>query len=183
MTKQDAMRDLFKLPVDLPVPQDDGACDHLAGAVLPDIALESTQGRQVNLRITCQEPTVLFCDPRTGRPDEPAPSDWDLIPGARGCTPQSCAFRDLNADFGEGDARAPRMNALWAADFIMTRRPRRLTGRRRSRNWPPVTLDKARPMPPPRACPTVSWDFERPTAGLGPHSVNAPKSGFQSAQG
>jgi peroxiredoxin len=84
---------LYELAADLPAPEDDGACDHLVGMLLPPVALVATDGRVV-------EPsglpgrTVLYLYPRTGRPDEPTPTGWDAIPGARGCTPQACAFRD-----------------------------------------------------------------------------------------
>ena len=89
------MRDNFySLPSDLPVPQDDGACDHLVGMALPEISLRSTADRSVSLAHIAQEPAVFFFYPRTGRPDEPAPVGWDEIPGARGCTPQSCGYRD-----------------------------------------------------------------------------------------
>ena len=81
------------LPPDLPVPTDDGACDHLAGAGLPDLELSSTSGASVNLsRLPGR--SVVFCYPRTGRPGEDPPAGWDQIPGARGCTPESCGFRD-----------------------------------------------------------------------------------------
>ena len=94
------MRDNFyALPTDLPVPPDDGACDHLADKALPKIELRTTANRVVDLSYLTQEPTVLFFYPRTGRPDEPAPIGWDEIPGARGCTPQSCGYRDQYADF------------------------------------------------------------------------------------
>jgi peroxiredoxin len=93
------MRDLFDLPKDLPVPQDDGACDHLVGMTLPKIKLTSTDGRSVDLFSESLEPTVLFFYPRTGEPSKPAPADWDSIPGARGCTPQSCGFRDIYSEF------------------------------------------------------------------------------------
>ena len=92
-------RDLFTLPPDLPIPTDDGACNHLTGMMLPSLELRSTRGRSINLRDTSQTSTVLFFYPRTGRPEEPAPADWDLIPGARGCTPQSCGFRDRHTEF------------------------------------------------------------------------------------
>lgn len=77
----------------LPVPTDDGACNHLSGLCLPALSLMSTTDASVNL---AQLPgtTVIYCYPRTGRPDEEPPAGWDLIPGAKGCTPQSCAFRD-----------------------------------------------------------------------------------------
>lgn len=92
-------RDLNKLPVDLPVPQDDGACDHLSQFKITKIILHSTNDRDVDLQKQAQKPTVLFFYPRTGEPHRPAPPDWDLIPGARGCTPQSCGFRDLHSEF------------------------------------------------------------------------------------
>lgn len=83
----------FELPAGLPVPQDDGACDHLPGMRLPSVPLKSTADRVVDLaRLPGR--TVVYCYPRTGRPGEELPKGWDEIPGARGCTPQSCAFRD-----------------------------------------------------------------------------------------
>jgi peroxiredoxin len=84
---------LYELPQDLPVPRDDGACGHLAGMKLPSIALPSTRGRTVELS-GLGGTTVIYIYPRTGRPDQEAPTGWNEIPGARGCTPQSCAFRD-----------------------------------------------------------------------------------------
>ena len=87
-------RDLSTLPDGLPVPVDDGACDHLVGTRLPAIALPSTAGRKVVLTKTGRPRTVVYAYPRTGVPGEPSPDGWDLIPGARGCTPQSCSFRD-----------------------------------------------------------------------------------------
>jgi len=82
-----------QLPPNLPVPTDDGACDHLPGRSLPDRALLSTSGQPVNLR---QHPglIVLYAYPMTGQPGIPLPVGWDEIPGARGCTPESCGFRD-----------------------------------------------------------------------------------------
>ena len=85
------------LPVDLPVPEDDGAANHLPGAQLPDIALQSTSGTTITLADLSAR-TVVYCYPMTGAPDNPPPDGWDLIPGARGCTPQSCSFRDHYAD-------------------------------------------------------------------------------------
>jgi peroxiredoxin len=86
-------RDLYTLPEGLPVPKDDGACDHLPGMSMPALTLESSQG-PVNLRALAVGRLVLYVYPRTGRPERPSPPGWDAIPGARGCTPQSCAFRD-----------------------------------------------------------------------------------------
>lgn len=81
------------LPDDLPVPADDGAARHLAGARLPEIALPATDGSRVVLAALPGR-TVVYVYPRTGQPGVPAPDGWDDIPGARGCTPQSCGFRD-----------------------------------------------------------------------------------------
>jgi len=85
------------LPDNLPVPQDDGAARHLAGMRLADIALAATDGASVNLSRLMGR-TVVYLYPRTGRPGVPAPDGWDAIPGARGCTPQSCGFRDHFAE-------------------------------------------------------------------------------------
>jgi peroxiredoxin len=84
---------LYELPENLPVPIDDGACNHLVGMRLPSIPLPSTAGGVVDLSGLSGR-TVVYCYPRTGRPDEEPPPGWNEIPGARGCTPQSCAFRD-----------------------------------------------------------------------------------------
>jgi peroxiredoxin len=84
---------LYELPKGLPVPQDEGACAHLAGIKLPRTTLPSTLGQSIDLS-ALRSTTVIYIYPRTGRPDEPSPAGWNEIPGARGCTPQSCAFRD-----------------------------------------------------------------------------------------
>jgi peroxiredoxin len=89
--------DLASLPPGLPVPQDDGGCDHLEGMGLPDVVLPATSGAAINasqLRGT----SVIYCYPMTGRPGIALPEGWDAIPGARGCSPQSCAFRDHHAE-------------------------------------------------------------------------------------
>jgi peroxiredoxin len=78
----------------LPVPVDDGAADHLLGSEVPSLSLPSTLGDQINLADAARALLVIYVYPRTGRPGEPPPEGWDGIPGARGCTPQSCAFRD-----------------------------------------------------------------------------------------
>ena len=88
---------VYQLPPDLPVPQDDGACAHLTGKRVPSIALPATQRGQVDLS-SLPGRTVVYCYPRTGRPDEDPLPGWDAIPGARGCTPQSCSFRDHYAE-------------------------------------------------------------------------------------
>ena len=84
---------VMELPKDLPIPQYDGACNHLTGMKLPALALASTRGRRVDLS-TLAGTSVVYIYPRTGRPDQELPTGWNAIPGARGCTPQSCAFRD-----------------------------------------------------------------------------------------
>lgn len=85
------------LPPNIPIPQDDGAAAHLTGLRLPDIALPATDNTDVNLsRLSGR--TVVYVYPRTGVPGQALPEGWDEIPGARGCTPQSCAFRDHFAE-------------------------------------------------------------------------------------
>jgi peroxiredoxin len=88
---------LHELPADLPVPEDDGACAHLPGLRLPSLRLPATDGRSVDLAALPGR-TVVYCYPRTGRPDQPPPDGWDAIPGARGCTPEACGFRDHHAE-------------------------------------------------------------------------------------
>jgi peroxiredoxin len=92
-------RDVYTLPANLPVPQDDGAADHLRGAAVPALALPATSGGLVSLAELARQPAVLFFYPRTGEKGKSAGPTWDLIPGARGCTPQSCGFRDLHGGF------------------------------------------------------------------------------------
>jgi peroxiredoxin len=82
------------LPEGLPVPVDDGAANHLPGHAVPHVRLRSTLGGEVDLADAAQDRVVVYVYPRTGTPGEPLPSGWDDIPGARGCTPQSCSFRD-----------------------------------------------------------------------------------------
>jgi peroxiredoxin len=87
----------YELPNDLPVPEDDGAADHLPGMRLPSVPLASTSGEIVDLSALPGR-TVVYCYPMTGRPDRSLPAGWDEIPGARGCTPQTCSFRDHHAE-------------------------------------------------------------------------------------
>ena len=90
---QEILHNPLELPDDLPVPLDDGAARHLTGLALPDVALAATDGSAVNLsRLSGR--TVVYVYPRTGRPGQQMPTGWNAIPGARGCTPQSCSFRD-----------------------------------------------------------------------------------------
>ncbi len=89
----------YVLPPNLPAPVDDGACGHLPGSRVPSARLASTAGRWVDVAEIAARPAVLFFYPRTGEPGRPAGPEWDAIPGARGCTPQSCGFRDLHREF------------------------------------------------------------------------------------
>jgi peroxiredoxin len=89
--------DLYKLPANIPNPEDDGASVHLIGLTVPQVSLPSTSGGLVNLNAVATAFTVVYCYPRTGRPDANALGGtdlWNAIPGARGCTPQSCSYRD-----------------------------------------------------------------------------------------
>ncbi len=87
------MTNLDQLPDDLPVPVDDGAASHLIGMRLPDLELQGTNGNSINPS-KIDGYLVIYCYPMTGQPGVALPDGWDQIPGARGCTPQSCAFRD-----------------------------------------------------------------------------------------
>ena len=94
MTDQGSFQNL---PENLPVPEDDGAAEHLRGARLPSVPLPSTTGNVVDLS-SLEGRTVVYCYPMTGRPGRDLPQGWDEIPGARGCSPQSCSFRDHHAE-------------------------------------------------------------------------------------
>jgi peroxiredoxin len=85
------------LPQNIPAPPNDGAAAHLTGMRMPDIALPATDGTQVNLS-ALKDRTVVYVYPRTGVPGIDLPEGWNEIPGARGCTPQSCSFRDHFGD-------------------------------------------------------------------------------------
>ena len=88
-----AQDDFTQLPPNLPEPRDDGAASHLPGMAMPAVELASTSGRLVNVG-ELPGRAVLFCYPMTGRPGAALPEGWDAIPGARGCTPEACGFRD-----------------------------------------------------------------------------------------
>ena len=92
---------LTQLPANLPRPKDDGGARHLKGMALPDLALPSTSGRQVNLSKIDAPRIVIYAYPMTGRPDRQLPQGWDDIPGARGCTPETCGFRDHHKDLAK----------------------------------------------------------------------------------
>ena len=99
-----APKDRCTLPAGLVVPSDDGAADHLPGMTIPSIPLPSTDGVDVDLS-TLPGRTIVYVYPRTGRPDEPESMEWNALPGARGCTPQSCGFRDLHETIQAQGAR------------------------------------------------------------------------------
>jgi peroxiredoxin len=90
--------DLLRLPGGLPVPVDDGAASQLPGRAMPALSLPATDGRQVALDGLGSGRTVIYVYPMTGRPGVELPPGWDDIPGARGCTPESCGFRDHHAE-------------------------------------------------------------------------------------
>jgi peroxiredoxin len=93
-----------ELPPDLPVPLDDGACDHLMGKQLPPVKLVSSSGQTVDMS-DLDGLTVIYIYPRSGVDNSVLPDNWDSIPGARGCTPQSCSFRDHQHDLANLRAR------------------------------------------------------------------------------
>ena len=107
--------DIHTLPADLPAPEDDGAADHLLNAAIPPIPLQTTTGNTIRLD-QLEGRTVLFCYPRTGRPDEELPPGWNAIPGARGCTPEACGFRDAHAQFRELGVRVLALSTQ-SADY------------------------------------------------------------------
>lgn len=103
-TNSEAASDYLTLPADLPVPEDDHATDHLIGTTMPAIALKSTSGKTIGLNMLGDRRTVIYIYPLTGRPGTDLPDGWDSIPGARGCTPESCGFRDHFRDLLEAGA-------------------------------------------------------------------------------
>ena len=105
------------LPADLPAPQDDGAADHLPGQAVPALVLESSAG-PVDLAALCARRGVLYVYPRSGRPGEPLLPGWNEIPGARGCTPQSCGFRDHAAELRALGAEVAGLSAQSLADQL-----------------------------------------------------------------
>jgi peroxiredoxin len=112
------LSDAYVLPPDLPEPVDDGAADHLEGATVPSLELPATGGEEIDLAAAAARTLVVYCYPRTGRPGEPSPSGWNEIPGARGCTPQSCAFRDHFAELEALGASVLGLSAQPLADQI-----------------------------------------------------------------
>ena len=100
------MSDYMQLPEALPVPEDDGAADHLPGRSLPHLVLSATTGEEVALDRLAPGRTILYIYPMTGQPDVELPEGWDDIPGARGCTPEACDFRDHHTELVAAGAAA-----------------------------------------------------------------------------
>lgn len=98
------MNDYTALPDDLPVPNDDGAADHLPGQPVPELTFSASDGTQVDLALLGAGRTIVYLYPLTGRPRVELPTGWDLIPGARGCTPESCGFRDHYTELRQAGA-------------------------------------------------------------------------------
>jgi len=113
------MSDYMQLPEDLPVPVDDGAADHLNGMTMPSVVLEASDERQVDVGALGEGLTVLYVYPMTGTPGVELPAGWDDIPGARGCTPETCGFRDHFADLQR--AGADRVFGLSTQDLATQR--------------------------------------------------------------
>jgi peroxiredoxin len=105
--------DPYVLPPGLPVPQDDGACDHLPGLELPELTLESSAGP-----VRVRDFEVIYIYPRAGRPGVPMLPGWDAIPGARGCTPQSCGFRDHSVELAALGGRVAGLSVQQLADQV-----------------------------------------------------------------
>jgi peroxiredoxin len=98
--------DVYTLPPNLPVPEDDGAADHLVGLELPELILDSSLGA-----VDVRDFDVIYVYPRSGRPGQPLLPGWDETPGARGCTPQSCAFRDKHPELAALGVRVAGLSA------------------------------------------------------------------------
>jgi peroxiredoxin len=113
------MSDYMQLPEDLPVPVDDGSADHLPGMTMPSVVLDATDGREIDLGALGEGVTVLYIYPMTGTPGVALPEGWDEIPGARGCTPETCGFRDHFADLKA--AGADRVFGLSTQDLATQR--------------------------------------------------------------
>src|SRR5207302_7656401 len=112
-----SVHDPYALPEGLPVPEDDGGAEHLPGLEIPNLVLPSSQG-PVDLAELAADRLVLYVYPRSGRPGRPMPPGWDEIPGARGCTPQSCGFRDHVAELAAVGARDAGLSAEPVEDQV-----------------------------------------------------------------
>lgn len=110
------MSDFTSLPPDLPIPEDDGAAAHLPGLTVPSLTLPATTGGELDLATLAGGRLVAYLYPRTGTPGQPLIAGWNDIPGARGCTPQSCSYRDALAEFERLGAAVVGISAQSAAD-------------------------------------------------------------------
>lgn len=110
------MSDYTSLPPNLPVPEDDGAADHLPGLAVPALSLPATSGGRLDLAELAKGRLVAYLYPRTGTPGQPLIEGWDDIPGARGCTPQSCSYRDALAEFERFGATVVGISSQSAAE-------------------------------------------------------------------
>ena len=109
--------DFTALPPGLPEPQDDGAADHLPGMRIPALTLDSSMG-PVDLAKLAAQRAVIYVYPKTGTPGEPPVAGWDDFPGARGCTPESCGFRDHAAELAAVGARVAGLSGQTLADQV-----------------------------------------------------------------
>jgi peroxiredoxin len=109
-------QDVGELPDDLPIPEDDGGAGHLVGMAIPHLSFPSTRGGLVDVADLAEAGLVLYLYPRTGRPGEPLPEGWDQTPGARGCTPQGCAFRDRIGEFAQYEMSVAGLSAQTTED-------------------------------------------------------------------
>lgn len=109
------------LPEDLPIPIDDGKAKHLIGLEMPNISLKSTDLKIKNLKEITKPITVLYVYPKNGVPGKPLPEGWDLIPGARGCTPEACGFRDNFSNFTQENIQVfglSSQSTSYQSDFV-----------------------------------------------------------------
>lgn len=106
---------LHDLPPGLPIPLDDGACTHLPSLRLPEVSLVSTSGERIN-PANIPGLAVIYVYPLSGRPGHALPDGWDATPGARGCTPEACGFRDHHADLTALGATVFGLSAQSTAD-------------------------------------------------------------------
>ena len=114
----------FPLPDDLPEPEDNGEADHLPGETAPAVPLTATGGTTVDLAALPGR-TIVYCYPMTGRPDEDVtPDGWEVIPGARGCTPESCGFRDHHRELRDRGASAVFGLSLQSSEYQREARDR-----------------------------------------------------------
>jgi peroxiredoxin len=98
MQKESPPDVIFSMPQDVSAPLDDGACRHLKNMKMPKVSLWSTDDQQINLSLLSGW-NVIFCYPMTGRPGVAIPDRWVQIPGAAGCTPQACSYRENHSEF------------------------------------------------------------------------------------